>query len=341
MATTATRRDPPTPAVVLTGRPLRTDPADEALRVATSERSRLSKAAGVFDFSVLVLGPRGAGKTTLLRGLMTELAGSVFVNAEQAETPQDLIVDIAAAVAPGRPRRSPESVATEIDVWEMLTAAPAPLPAAAAPLPGTPQRPRPARVFVDGCDAEQLTTLFGVCRDTLWDIPDLRWVVAARGDVTDPGTLVSSFFGSTIPLASWNSDALSELLTRRVAGTGLLEPGLVHRLAAAIAPAHPAQALAALRAALAAGTTPDELITRIETGRDAVNALNEPLRRLHAALDEVGPAHAGSRTLLARLGVTRSAAARGLRSLAAAGLVSTTRDGRRVRYATSRYCLLH
>ena len=311
---------------VLSRRPLTASKRDQELFAMVPELDVLRGAEGL-GLNVYVGGEPGSGKTTLLRRVQHEYPRvAVFARANPAESASGLLDAIANALAAPLAFRY-SATDTELDAQRLNVV-----------LSGTlddwdNEEQRPRVVLVDGASDEQIRTLFGRYRDTVWDLP-LTWIVA--GARSAPPSPSDAFFDRVIRLLPWPRERVRKLIELRVPQW---PAHTCDEVAAILAPATPTRALLDLQALVLTRDRP-ELLQSFVDERAQASHLPDRLRGLYEVLNQSGPTYAGDEWLLDTLGVSRSRIVHGLKELEALGLVQAERDGRRVLYTSRLRSLL-
>lgn len=308
----------------LTQRPLTASDADARLFVdREAELSAIERALGL-GFNVFLSGPAGSGKTSTLRRVEARLGTrSRFFNAARIDSFDDLIAGLAAAIGAGQQsseagRRPGERWAG--DALADIRAGALDLEGGASPV-----------VILDGLTDELRHELFGRQRDELWEVP-LRWVVTGHGALTPPA---DAFFETATRLQPLDRRAMHDLLWRR-SRTGTPDEqarleALAETLPSILGPATPRQLLAAARAVMLSDD-PEDTLEQLRKQQSAREHVSATAGRVLDALEVLGPTYAGDERLLAEIGTTRSRITQVLRELETAGLVVSTRDGKRKLY---------
>ncbi len=306
----------------LNRRPLSSSELDQEQFAMVPEVGALRNAEQ-FQFNIYIGGETGSGKTTLLRHMEYFRRGStVFVRAEETETPAQLVAAIASAINPAD--SSQVNIGeTELDVATIHEAL-----QKRRELPGYPRL-----VLVDGANPEQVQTLFGRFRDSLWDLP-LTWIVACnRGAPLPPA---DAFFDQVIRLSPWPKEQIRDLIDKRIeqwVPTWRWREDWRELVASVLAPASPLRTILTLQA-MVQSRDPVKLLDSLKTERRQTEALPERLRSIYEALNGIGPVHAGDEQLMDAVGVTRSRIVHSLKELEEMGMVEAKRDGRRVYYTS-------
>ncbi|MGN6256204.1 MAG: hypothetical protein ACTHN3_00430 [Solirubrobacterales bacterium] len=292
--------------MLLTGRPLYDNQADESLFVHVPQWDPLIRAIER-RLNVLVLGRWGSGKTTLLHQVQLVLRRHdepvAFVDGTGAKGVLELASRIRNTLL-GQP--SMMSVAG--DVVGAFSGGKAPPAGASRQLASHLQaigEAVPSVILVDGPSSpEAVYDLFGRMRDVLWQQSHC-WVVALdeghRSAVLKPPA--DAFFDLVLPLGEWSTNALGDLLSRRA--NGELSDRLI-TAAAAGADGSPRQALRALSYGVVNNEDPAVLLN--ERGRllDQAAQLGRAPSMLLAELLEREQASPSDADLQESLGVTRA-----------------------------------
>ncbi len=292
--------------MLLNGRPLYDNQADESLFVHVPEWDPLVKAIER-RLNVLLLGPGGSGKTTLLHQVQLALRRHEETVAFVDGTGATDVLELASRIR-NTLLGQPSMMAVAGNVVEVFGGGKAPPGGAsrqlAAQLQAIGEAP-PAVILVDGPSSpEAVYDLFGRMRDVLWQQPH-HWVVALearhRSAVLKPPA--DAFFDLVIPLREWSTNALTELLSRRAEGE---LPGRLITAAAAGAEGSPRQALRALSYGVVNDEDPAVLLN--ERGRllDEATQLGRAPSMLLAELLDRKQASPSDADLQDSLGVTRA-----------------------------------
>lgn len=293
-------------------RPAPLTASDSTLYVERSVDAEIVRALGNGD-NVLLGAARGSGTTSLLYRLEDALSDAVYLNAERAESAEDLLASLAV-------RLTLEPIySAELRRGRDPLAPVAGLDALRSRLGDASRRPT---VLVDGpIDPGIAFELFGRSRDALFALP-MTWLVAANLDrlaeyVTPPADV---FFDRVVRLPDFSGIDALDALSRRNALTALSEPERA-RLADSFdgTPRH------LLRLARAFSTAPQH---DARAHADAAAALSRGARALMLEMQGRGPVAATDDELRSRLGVTDRQMRRYLSELEAVELAELVPGGR-------------
>jgi len=311
--------------MLLSGRPLLDNAADQALfvgRDAAMAQVQRSLGSGL---NCVVVGSPGSGKTSLVRAVMyrSHQAGDPlrfrFVRATAAHTAADLLAAILAALRSSgesamAPQRSALLLLDELarEIGEVR---------AAEPDVGVV-------LVVEDVAAAAASGVFGALRDELWEI-DARWLVttstAQVGGWFRPPADV--FFETRVDLGPLSAQEAAELLCGRMDSGDLAGAEAVTELvtAASDAARETPRRLLELARDLAAGAAVGgarlNALAGLEARAAAVGELSRPARMLAQELEALGWSSASDERLLARMGWTRPRVIQVMAELEDRGLV--------------------
>jgi len=311
----------------LSGRPLLDNKRDHALfadRLEELDQLSQDVRAGL---NVLVIGERGSGKTSLLRQLAYELRDGSSEGPPPAFVEGRLANDVKTFLDLLRFRLGLRPTVVEPGTWqtEVRSIGGKPVLADALVLPNLISSLREAApdgrrvVLVDELPASSVgQTVFGRLRDELWQVP-LTWVVAAAE--SEAGSYLSppadAFFDTVMRLGPLSKAAQREVLELRAGKDGA-------RIADQVDEGNLRRLLAIARELLQGRVKTPELL-RAANERDArVAKLGRSASMLMAELESLGAVSASDKTLLDRLGWTRSRAVQVFRQLEDEGLVASS-----------------
>jgi len=291
----------------LTNRALLDTAADRGRFIARPADAAALTRALALRFNVLLVAERGAGASSLLAQL-PRLAGDALppvriVRAGRVDSPAALLALAARALAA-------DAAAGDADDMGAPRERVAPAPARTTDEDGALHALETAAVahgaailVLDGVQSGGLVHgVFGRMRDELWQLGDLRWVVAIPAGeeaaaLTPPA---DQFFETVHRLAPFDEDAIVALLRGRDPDGALDAAAL--REAARVSRGNASAALRAARA-LVGGAA------RVNGAQDVVAEiearLGEPAARLAAALSQAGSSGPSDDALLAQLGWSR------------------------------------